>query len=54
MNWKLEKQNCAKKKKYSDKKEAQTVLNLVKYNVDGGLRIYPCPVCKKWHLTKNK
>ena len=42
---------------YPDKKSAESKRNQLKRkgrkaNMGGKLRIYPCPDCKHWHLTK--
>lgn len=36
-----------------DKKGAQTKRNaLIRKGNEKNLRIYPCPICNAWHLTK--
>lgn len=46
---------CKAKKSYEDKKTALTAKNWrEKHDHDikpGSLRIYNCPICKKWHMT---
>ena len=48
---------CTGKTFYPDKKAAVTALNHQKKNRGrhgrpDGLRAYPCPYCRGWHLTK--
>lgn len=44
------------KKRYSDKKTAVTAMNGLKkrhnLHYTNKLRVYPCPECRGWHLSK--
>lgn len=55
---KLQKHNCKKKKRFTSKAEADTILarawRISRWDLERGLRpiaSYKCPVCKNWHLT---
>lgn len=52
---------CLTKKRYPDKRTAQTALNArmlgrsrQRHGRPTYLRIYPCPLCHGWHLTKKE
>lgn len=44
--------SCHSGKKEYTKKEAATIKNLREQSGSGPLRIYACPDCNWWHLTK--
>lgn len=56
-NWKAQQENCRSKRRYDDKRAALTALNQImrshRRHRPEGLRAYPCPVCRGWHLTKH-
>lgn len=43
---------CKKKRRYHDAKEAKRVRSLRRGLIDHDLRVYDCPFCKGFHLTK--
>lgn len=50
---------CLIKTRYASKKDAQTACNArlngrkgYRHNRPTDLRLYPCPICHGWHLTK--
>ena len=42
---------CDNKKAYGSEREAKRVRKLVGRTRSTKLRVYPCPMCHKWHLT---
>ncbi len=50
INYQKVRESCKSKKPY-DKKGAQTIRNFLYQKEHKELKIYPCPICKKWHLT---
>jgi hypothetical protein len=51
IGWDINTQHCYGKKCY-DKKSAQTARNQRHRDSGIELRIYPCPICNHFHLTK--
>lgn len=45
---------CAKKQRYASESEAQKTANAAMRNrPEHPLRIYDCPECNGWHITKS-
>lgn len=44
---------CTGKKPYLQKIDAVTAKNYIRKERGEELRIYPCPRCRHWHLTKH-
>jgi len=48
-----QKANCRKKKSYNTKKIAKMYANMFKKYKRQTLDVYKCPICRRFHLTRN-